>query len=121
MRTYNQQHSDCLLNELLSDNKKKANYLLENMPSIDVYLESEVNISSQNAIFEDENFYIEIDKYCIDCHIQVKRNGYTERDSVYVELNNVYFETDEGSETVSLDRMSIAKLEKSIKNNINIF
>jgi len=124
---YTQQHQEWLLNELLSNNKEKAKYILENIPNIDVDLDYD---NRTTGVYRNDSYELEIDNYFLIFELNVTRYGYeiagdyetpteyveTSKD-IYVDLKEVYHYED----VIALDRVSIAKIEKQIKDNVNVF
>jgi len=121
---YNQQHQEWLLDELLSNNKEKAKYIIENMPYVDVELDYD---NSTTGVYRNDDYELEIDNYFLIFELNVTRYGYeisgdynspseyveTSKD-IYVDLKEVY----EREGLIALDRTSIANIEKQIKDNV---
>ena len=121
---YTQQHQEWLLNELLSNNKEKVKYILENIPNVDVELDYD---NRTTGVYRNDSYELEIDNYFLIFELNVTRYGYeiagdyenpteyveTSKD-IYVELKEVY----DYEELIALDRVSIAKIEQQIKDNV---
>ena len=98
--------------------KQEVDKFINDIPSIEINVE--FGYTSKIGVYKEDNYYIDIYDYCIDCEINVVRDGYTDVDSIEVCLNNVYFEGDVESKLI-LDDVNVGRLEKVITENINIF
>lgn len=124
LEQHQQQHAEWLLNELLNNNKSKVKYIIENLPTINVELDYD---NRTTGIYKNDSYELEIEDYWIDFKINVIRYGYeiagdyeTQSEyvetsvDVYIELNAIYQDEQE----ISIDRVSISKLEKEITKQI---